>query len=114
MSKRSLFLMLVPAVILCTCPHSKALAGTKPVPTSAYNEIISNFLFSCRFKCSLVNSKSEKLRACAHEACDLADFIRANKKNLIERMQKSALDPKEYKVKLFISQAYRNHNEACQ
>jgi len=112
MSIRIFFMLAIASILLNVSGLSLAAAETEPAAEVDYSKLVDDQLSRCDFKCTLSNSRSENLQKCAREACVMGDFIRANKKQLMEQMQKSSLKPADYKVTLFIREACRNFYHA--
>ncbi|MGD8368501.1 MAG: hypothetical protein PVG78_12740 [Desulfobacterales bacterium] len=107
---RIIFMFLISVALLGASVFSEAAPRPEPSRKAVYAKSVRDILHGCDFKCMLSNSNSENLQQVAHEACRRSDFIRNNKNSLLEKMEASTLEPKTYKVKLFIDHAYRNLN----
>lgn len=104
-----IFSMMLMSVILFSADgFPKGSENRVPVSQAAYAELLNALLSSCDGKCALSRSRSENLQKCAHKACQMGNFIRTNRKHLLELMRQRNLKPRDYKVRRFVHQVYRD------
>ncbi len=69
--------------------------------------LVDEYINSCDAKSEMLSSKSENIRNYARHSCMKASYCRYNKAELIQEMLDRNVEPKSYKVRLFVSERFR-------
>ena len=97
--------VIVLTAILCQIPAQGNI--TKALTTKARLEaLVDEYIACCEAKSALRGSRSEKIRHSAVRSCMKADFYRYSKKELVELMLENNIEPKDYKVRLFLNERF--------
>ena len=73
-----------------------------------FNSCIVKEIEKCESKMALLSaSKSKNLRDYARMKAEKAEFLGAEKKMLVDEMIEMQIEPKHYKVELFLNSRYR-------
>jgi hypothetical protein len=68
--------------------------------------LIDEYINSCDAKSEMLSSRSENIRNYARRSCMKASYCRNNKAELIQEMLDRNVEPKSYKVRLFVSERF--------
>jgi hypothetical protein len=68
--------------------------------------LVDEYINSCDAKSEMLSSRSENIRNSARRSCMKASYCRNNKEELIRDMLDRNIDPKPYKVRLFLSERF--------
>lgn len=100
-----LITILAIAASICTLP---ALAETtnQTEVRAKLEALVDEYINSCDAKSELLSSRSENIRNSARRSCMKASYCRNNREELIQEMLDRKIDPKSYKVRLFLSERF--------
>jgi len=77
---------------------------TEVVETKAKLEaLVEEYIACCEAKSALRSSRSEKIRRSAMRSCIKAAYCRRSKEAIVEAMLENNIEPKAYKVHLFLN-----------
>ena len=68
--------------------------------------LVDEYINSCDAKSEMLSSRSENIRNSARRSCIKASYCRNNRDELIQDMLDRKIDPKSYKVRLFLSERF--------
>ena len=108
MRSRTSFTIL--ATILTTMIFAMPAIGddTKTIETRAKLEtLIDRYIVSCGAKSELLNSRSNTIRKSAIRSCRIANFCLTSREVLIKEMIEKNIEPKHYKVNLFLNEKFQ-------
>mgnify|MGYP003574040587 FL=1 len=81
---------------------------TKTIETRAKLEtLIDRYIVSCGAKSELLNSRSNTIRKSAIRSCRIANFCLTSREVLIKEMMEKNIEPKHYKVTLFLNEKFQ-------
>jgi hypothetical protein len=81
---------------------------TKTIETRAKLEtLIDRYIVSCGAKSELLNSRSDAIRKSAIRSCRIANFCLTSREVLIKEMMEKNIEPKHYKVSLFLNEKFQ-------
>jgi hypothetical protein len=106
MKVTSLVPLLVCFFVPATMDCAVADRVTMEKGSEAYARMLDRMISSCDFKSGLSKNRCKCLRENAYYMAREANFIRANKQQLIQKMIASDLRMKDYKVRLFVREQY--------
>ena len=72
----------------------------------AYEQYLDQIISSCFAKSRIADTRSENLREYCERAEMKANFIIRNKERLIEEMRRINLEPKRYKIRLYVNSRF--------
>ena len=72
----------------------------------AYEQYLDQIISSCFAKTRMADTRSEYLRDYCERAEMKANFIIRNKERLIEEMRQINLEPKRYKIRLYVNSRF--------
>ena len=72
--------------------------------------LVNQYIDSCNAKSELLNSSSENIRRAAAVSCLKASYCSHHKMELIQEMLDSGVEPKSYKVRLFLSEKFSENS----
>jgi hypothetical protein len=91
--------------------NSTALSGDPEEIVKYYESCIFREIKKCDLKLVLLSkTKSENLQDYAKMEAQKAEFFRAEKDMLIKEMMETQLDPKHYKIELFLNSRFKKWN----
>ena len=97
--------VIVLAAILCQIPAQGS--NTETVTTKARLEaLVDEYIACCEAKSALRGSRSEKIRHSAVRSCMKAAYCKRSKEELVELMLENNIEPKDYKVRLFLNERF--------
>jgi hypothetical protein len=70
--------------------------------------LVDEYIKSCDAKSEMLSSRSENIRNSARRSCMKASYCRNNREELIQEMLDRKIEPKQYKVRLFLSERFSN------
>ena len=107
---RSIKSVTILAIILATMIFAMAAIGddTKTIETRAKLEtLVDKYIISCGAKSELLNSRSDAIRESSIRACRIANFCLTSREMLINEMLENNIEPKHYKVNLFLNEKFQ-------
>ena len=105
-----LFVIVMAAILL---PAPDPGNSTEAVEMKAQLEaLVDEYIACCDAKSALRSSRSEKIRHSAVRSCMKADFCRHSKEELVEVMLENNIEPKAYKVRLFLNHRFNGSLQA--
>ena len=105
-----LFVIVMTAILL---PAPAPGNSTEAVEMKAQLEaLVDEYIACCDAKSALRSSRSEKIRHSAVRSCMKADFCRHSKEELVEVMLENNIEPKAYKVRLFLNHRFNGSLQA--
>ena len=69
--------------------------------------LIDRYILSCGAKSELLNSRSNTIRKSAIRSCRIANFCLTSREVLIKEMMEKNIEPKHYKVNLFLNEKFQ-------
>ena len=69
--------------------------------------LIDRYIVSCGAKSELLNSRSNTIRKSAIRSCRIANFCLTSREVLIKEMMEKNIEPKHYKVNLFLNEKFQ-------
>ena len=101
-SKSAAFALL--AMVLMVAPvHGEKISDSLII---FYEKAIAQEILNCQEKVDLQSSSSPNLRLEGHREACKALFLKTNKDRLLKKMIASNLEPKKYKVHLFLNEQF--------
>ena len=70
--------------------------------------LVEEYIACCEAKSALLSSRSEKIRRSAMRSCMKAAYCRHSKEELVEAMLENNIEPKAYKVHLFLNDRFND------
>ena len=104
-----IFAAMMFTAVVCAVP---TLAGDKNEADTRAELVVlvDAYIDSCNAKSELIGSSSENIRRSATVSCMKASYSRHNKAELIQEMLDSNIEPKAYKVQLFLSEKFNENS----
>ena len=91
--------------------NSKAFSGDYEEIAKYYENCIFREIKKCNLKLVLLSkSKSKNLQDYAKNEAQKVEFLKAEKDMLVQEMMETQLDPKHYKIELFINSRFQEWN----
>ncbi len=103
-----LFVIVLTAILL-PAPGNSTEAGELKAQLEA---LVDEYIACCDAKSALRSSRSENIRHSAVRSCMKADFCRHSKEELVEVMLENNIEPKAYKVRLFLNHRFNGSLQA--
>jgi hypothetical protein len=72
-----------------------------------FTQAIDKEICCCQQKCALQSSRSANLRKKGHREARKAIFLKSHKEEIVEKMLSLGLEPKPYKVDLYLNHQFR-------
>ena len=108
MKAKILATILIPVLvtIILTMP---ALGGDTDVmeKRAKLEALLDRYVASCSAKSEMLNSRSETIRKSAIRSCRIASFCVTSKEALVNEMLAQNIEPKPYKVSMFLNEKFR-------
>ena len=110
MKKRVVFAVLM-IVFLMSFTISSAMGETdiESVKRILLTYLIDDYIQKCQSKCKFSDSRSKNIRKAAALAALKAEYLKANKKKLIDEIAETELLMKKYKVHHYLNAAFFNY-----
>ena len=106
----ALFVIVMTAILLpAPAPGNSTEAVEMKVQLEA---LVDEYIACCEAKSALRSSRSAKIRHSAVRSCRKADFCRHSKEKLVEVMLENNIEPKAYKVRLFLNHRFNGSLQA--
>ena len=103
--------LIVGVFALIGLSNSTVFSGDQEEIAKYYGSCIIREIKKCDFKLILLNkSKSENLQNYAKMEALKAEFFKAEKDMLVKEMIETQLDPKHYKIELFLDSRFQEWN----
>ena len=108
MRSTSTALILLIALISLTMAMPALADDTKALETRAKLVVlIDRHIASCEAKIDMLDSRSNVIRRSAIRACRISTFCLTSKDALLEEMTENNLEPKDYKVSMYLNEKFR-------
>ena len=104
-------LLIVLATTLSALP-AHGTNATLPETKAKLEILVDEYISCCEAKSGLRNSRSEKIRRAAIRACTIAAYCRQSRDELVKEMLENDIEPKAYKVRLFLNDKFKNALQA--
>ena len=87
--------------------------STKGGETKAKLEsLVDEYIASCDAKSALRNSRSDNIRRSVNRSCMKAAYCRNSREELVREMLENNIEPKAYKVRLYLNEKFQGHVQA--
>jgi hypothetical protein len=104
-------LVIILAAFLCALPahgNSNESAETK----AKLEILVDEYIACCEAKSAMRNSRSENIRRSAIRSCMKAAYCRHSREELVREMLENNIEPKAYKVRLYLNKKFHGHVQA--
>jgi hypothetical protein len=109
MRKNAIILITVFLLTAFVCAVSALASDKDEAEVRAKLEaLVDEYIDSCNAKSDLLGSNSENIRRSATVSCMKASYSHHNKVELIQEMLDSNVEPKQYKVRHFLSEKFKD------
>ena len=95
--------------MLSTLSSAIAESHIKAIEGNLFNYLIDDYIQKCQSKSNLRDSRSKNIRNEASLAALKVQYLTANKDKLIDKMLKTELSMKKYKVHYFLNTRFFNY-----
>ena len=96
-------------LMLSTLSSAIAESHIKAIEGNLFNYLIDDYIQKCQSKSNLRDSRSKNIRNEASLAALKVQYLTANKDKLIDKMLKTELSMKKYKVHYFLNTRFFNY-----
>jgi hypothetical protein len=93
-------------VLFCGAAGAAAGEHSRIALTAFYENCVDKQIETCEYKRAMLDSRSEMVRYCAIVALQQADYLKRNRKDLVQEMLKLDIGFKDYKVYYYLNKRF--------
>ena len=90
--------------------HGNSIKGGET--KAKLESLVDEYIASCDAKSAMRSSRSENIRRSANRSCMKATYCRSTREELVKEMLENNIEPKAYKVHLYLNEKFQGHVQA--